>query len=324
MCYHISMTQLVRIVTFIKKIPSIIWFAVATLASLLLTDTNNNIFFGISLFCIIGLIINIAILINKTFSRYNKSITWTICFGLICLLFYISKFLKENSWSLFFLVLILISLVLDFLAISTAYIFGLIKKQKWKLLHPLYLFPLKLLTYSLFYFIKFTINISIELFKLIIEYIAFPFKSTKNFIKSIFIVGISVYLIASVFVITDYLRTHYGYYGKFMCSYGTSEKLKKKVVRIVGAYGEGTGFFIAENQVLTNFHVIDGEPSPKIIFPDGTFITPVKITGDKKIDLAVLFTQKEYPNMPAPLHFLRKYKPRRQSLNFHPFFPDMF
>ena len=93
-------------------------------------------------------------------------------------------------------------------------------------------------------------------------------------------------MVASLFVIMDYLRTQYGYYGKFFCAYGTQEQLLKSVVRVVGGYSEGTGFFIAPNQVITNFHVIADEPSPKIIFPDGNFVTPVKIFGNKDVDLA--------------------------------------
>ena len=45
---------------------------------------------------------------------------------------------------------------------------------------------------------------------------------------------------------------------------------------------------------MTNFHVIADEPSPKIIFPDGTFITPNKILGDKEADLALLFVEKKH------------------------------
>jgi hypothetical protein len=187
-------------------------------------------------------------------------------------------------------------------------LFCFIKKLPWpiakkfvkfieRLIHPYYLFPIKLVTYSAFYFIKLLIKTIIELTKIIIDTIKFPFKSLKNFIKSLLIMGLVVYVIASLFVIVDYIRTQYGYYGKFLCSYGTAEKLKKSVVRIVGGYSEGTGFFIADNQVLTNFHVIADEPSPKIIFPDGNFITPTKITGDKDADLAVLFTEKKYPDM---------------------------
>jgi len=76
---------------------------------------------------------------------------------------------------------------------------------------------------------------------------------------------------------------------------GASNRLRGSVVRIVGGYSEGSGFFIAEDQVLTNFHVIADEPAPKIIFPDGKFTTPIKITGDKDADVAVLYTREKYP-----------------------------
>lgn len=99
----------------------------------------------------------------------------------------------------------------------------------------------------------------------------------------------------------DYYKRQYGPYEKFFCSVGVKSELKEKVVRIVGGYSEGSGFFISDNQVLTNFHVIDGEPSPKIIFPDGTFTTPTSIVGDYDIDLAVLTTPGSYPWAVLPL-----------------------
>lgn len=165
-----------------------------------------------------------------------------------------------------------------------------------KLLFPLYLFPIKFVTYTLYYLVVFLFKLIIALFGLIIDCIIYPFKSLKNFLKSIFIIVVVLYLFASLFVIGDYLRTQYGFYGKFFCSFSTKEKLLSSVVRVVGGYSEGSGFFIADNQIITNFHVIDGEPSPKIIFPDGSFITPSKILGDKNADLAVLFTDKKYPD----------------------------
>jgi S1-C subfamily serine protease len=170
-----------------------------------------------------------------------------------------------------------------------------------RLLFPLYLFPIKLITYSAYYLVKFSIKFIISLVKIIIDSIIYPFKGLKNFLKSIFIVGIVVYMIASLFVIADYLRTQYGWYGKFLCSVGVRDTIQDSVVRVVGGYSEGTGFFIAPDQVITNFHVIADEPSPKIIFPDGSFVTPVKIVGDKEVDLAVLFTEKQYDNLVLPL-----------------------
>jgi len=170
-----------------------------------------------------------------------------------------------------------------------------------RLLFPVYFFPIKLVTYSFYYFIKFLIKLVIAFIGLIIDCLVFPFKSLKNFLKSLFILAVVVYMIASLFVITDYLTKQYGWWGKFLCSVGVKDKLQESVVRIVGGYSEGSGFFIADDQVITNFHVIADEPSPKIIFSDGKFVTPVKIVGNKDADLAVLFTESPYPQMVLPL-----------------------
>jgi hypothetical protein len=90
-----------------------------------------------------------------------------------------------------------------------------------------------------------------------------------------------------------------------LCSYSSNKELKKSVVRVVGGYSEGSGFFISDDQVITNFHVIADEPSPKIIFPDGNFTTPIKITGDKDADLAILYLEDKHPDM--VLDFLEPY-----------------
>ncbi len=180
-------------------------------------------------------------------------------------------------------------------------LFQKLKTYFKRLLFPIYLFPIKLLTYTLYYFVKFIIGLILAFFGLIVDCIIFPFKSLKNFLKSIVYVGIFLYLLISLFVITDYLTKQYGYVGKFLCSFGTQEKLINSVVRIEGVHSEGTGFFISSNKVLTNFHVIDGEPSPKIILPDGSFITPVSMAGDKKADLALFTTHDLYPKLVLPL-----------------------
>ncbi len=176
-----------------------------------------------------------------------------------------------------------------------------LKSYLRKLLFPIRFFPLKLVTYTGYYLIKFIVKIFFTLLSLLFSMLIFPFKSLKNFLKSVFFLLIFIYLLASFFVTLDYLRTQYGFYGKFLCSFGAKVKLQNSVMRIVGGYSEGTGFFIADNQVLTNFHVIADEPSPKIIFPDGKFITPTKILGDQSADLAVLYTDKNYPDKVLPL-----------------------
>jgi len=170
-----------------------------------------------------------------------------------------------------------------------------------RLLFPIYLFPTKLLTYSTYYFLKFLIKLLFALVGLIIDCIIFPFKSLKNFLKSLVYLIVAVYLFFSLLVIGDYMTRQYGSWAKFFCGAGVSDKLKKSVVRIVGGNMEGSGFFISENQVLTNFHVIADEPSPKIIFPDGKFITPSRIIGDADADLALLFVDDKYPDLVYPL-----------------------
>ncbi len=86
-------------------------------------------------------------------------------------------------------------------------------------------------------------------------------------------------------------------------------KVQQSVVRIIGGLGEGSGFAISENEIVTNFHVIADEPSPKVIFPDGSFAVPVEIFGNKDKDLAVLRLDKQLiklnysPLLPATIKF---------------------
>src|SRR3989344_3842340 len=155
-----------------------------------------------------------------------------------------------------------------------------------RLLFPLWLFPIKLVTYSSYYVLKF-----------IWKVVSWPFRRWSNFGKTILWSFIFIYFIFSFLVIMDYLGREYGNYEKFWCGYKVNSKLKSSVVRIIGGYGEGSGFFISPTEDVTNFHVISGEPSPKVIFPDGHFETPIKIVGDKKMDIAVLTLSSEFPDI---------------------------
>jgi len=165
-----------------------------------------------------------------------------------------------------------------------------------KLLVPIYLFPIKLVTYSVYYLVKFVFKFILSIFQIIFDIIKYPFKNLKNTIKSVFFLIFGVYIFLSLLVIADYVTENYGHYSKFFCGSYIENRISNSVVRIVGGFSEGSGFFISESQVITSFHVIADEPSPKIIFSDGSFVTPVKILGDEDLDLAVLITEKQYPD----------------------------
>lgn len=76
----------------------------------------------------------------------------------------------------------------------------------------------------------------------------------------------------------------------------TIEKVRQSVIRIVGGESEGSGFAIKENGIiLTNFHVIEFEPSPKVILPDNSFQTAEIIMADKNADLAIIKIDRNLP-----------------------------
>ncbi len=85
--------------------------------------------------------------------------------------------------------------------------------------------------------------------------------------------------------------------GKIACTEKeTVEKVRRSVVRVVGGESEGSGFAIQKGGlILTNFHVIESEPSPKIVLPDNTFETGQVVMADKDADLAVIKITKNLP-----------------------------
>ena len=65
-------------------------------------------------------------------------------------------------------------------------------------------------------------------------------------------------------------------------------KSSNRLLELSAVWEKDPALQFSENEIVTNFHVIADEPSPKVIFPDGSFAVPVEIVGDKDKDLAVL------------------------------------
>ncbi len=88
--------------------------------------------------------------------------------------------------------------------------------------------------------------------------------------------------------------------SKITCNEADSiKKARRSVVRVVGGEAEGSGFALnfIQNTIITNFHVIEFEPSPKVIFPDNTFATATIMMADKDADIAVLKIDKVLPKL---------------------------
>lgn len=93
------------------------------------------------------------------------------------------------------------------------------------------------------------------------------------------------------------IENRFGGVKKVACNEkDTIETVRKSVVRIVGGYSEGSGFAVKDNgTILTNFHVIEFEPKPRVLLPDNTFKAAEIIMADKQADLALLKIDASLP-----------------------------
>lgn len=155
-------------------------------------------------------------------------------------------------------------------------------------------------------FFEFGFNLGIT--KKIGRFFSSPFKklyilSSKNW-KKTFLVSLVTLSVGLVFYQSYqiqklnkklvFIEERLGGPKKITCNEkDTINKVRQSVVRIVGGEAEGSGFATQEEGlILTNFHVIEFEPSPKVIFPDNSFETGEIVMADKNADLAVIKTKK--------------------------------
>lgn len=118
----------------------------------------------------------------------------------------------------------------------------------------------------------------------------------KNLILVLVVVGILTYTVHLSNRIQK-LENKLGGHKKIACNEkDTVERVRRSVVRIVGGESEGSGFAIKKGgYILTNYHVISTEPSPKVLLPGNTFETAQVIMADREADLAILKIEKDLP-----------------------------
>lgn len=76
----------------------------------------------------------------------------------------------------------------------------------------------------------------------------------------------------------------------------TIARVRQSVVRIVGGESEGSGFAIREGGfIITNYHVIEFEPNPKVIMSNGLFHTGTVVLTNRDADLAVIKIDHDLP-----------------------------
>ncbi len=133
-----------------------------------------------------------------------------------------------------------------------------------------------------------------------------PFESNENYptykskyfypCLTVFLLALFLYQNYSSNIRLNNIEQKLGGKEKIACNdQQTVDRVRKSVVRVVGGVSEGSGFSVKENVILTNFHVVEFEPSPKIIFPDNSFETGTIIMADKNADLAMIRISKNLP-----------------------------
>jgi S1-C subfamily serine protease len=145
------------------------------------------------------------------------------------------------------------------------------------------------------YLIRFIIR---SFFRLIISLIKKARKNPRGALKVVAIVIVLAY-IGYLNVRLSNVEKRFGGTKLLKCSQEAIQKtMNEQVVRIEGSLGEGSGFPISENEIFTNFHVIDGEASPKVVFADGSIESPISIVGNREKDMAILKINRKLTPMP--------------------------
>ncbi|MDP8260708.1 MAG: trypsin-like peptidase domain-containing protein [Candidatus Gygaella obscura] len=128
----------------------------------------------------------------------------------------------------------------------------------------------------------------------------------KQILLTVLLIGIIAifgYQILKLSYHVNVIENRLGGRSRVICNENdTVKRVRKSVVRIIGGESEGSGFAIQKGgYILTNHHVIESEPNPKVMLPDNSFVVGKVIMADKDTDLAVIKINKDLP----ALNFVR-------------------
>ncbi|MBU1326937.1 serine protease [Patescibacteria group bacterium] len=130
-------------------------------------------------------------------------------------------------------------------------------------------------------------------------------KSYRSWQTNAAIVFLVLFILQTIAVVSLWLRferieDRLGGAKSFACNEKeTIARVKESTVRIETSMGEGSGILVREDGVvLTNAHVIDGEPSPKVILPDYKLMAAEVVLVDNDADIAILkIDGVDYPTL---------------------------
>ncbi|NVK64173.1 MAG: trypsin-like peptidase domain-containing protein [Flavobacteriales bacterium] len=84
------------------------------------------------------------------------------------------------------------------------------------------------------------------------------------------------------------------------------ESIKASVTIIPNEDSHGSGFFISENHIITNFHVIAGNDTVKIVDNAGTEMQGIVVRSSEQYDLAIVKLENYESEFALPLQSARK------------------
>lgn len=209
--------------------------------------------------------------------------------------YYLFIWLRKNSFFKFFFLLLLVVILF--------YPYGLIPKNLWfePIRSILAIIIMGIAVSWIVLIVSWLVRLrGNHLFKFIIGLRRFLLSGT---FRNLILFGLVLVLAGAFWQINNLnqrlstVENRFGGKEKVSCTEkDTISKVRESVVRIVGGESEGSGFAIkAGGTIVTNFHVIEFEPSPKVLLPDNTFETAEIVMADKNADLAILKINKDLP-----------------------------